>query len=291
MIKDMTGIRKPFTVVELLIVITVLSILAGLLLPALKAAQEQAKAISCMSNLKQIALGTDCYLNDNKLMYPIACEYQNPQRPNTLPLNWQHRIDAYLTKTLLPFNLDWTTGYGESQVIPVWNCQTDCDTYAKEWYESGNISYFANAYLFRGWTTADNNASDTGPAQASGVNGNGMGNTTASQVADPAHTLMVGHWTHSAFLANRALLLASYEWWANSWRWSVNHDYAPENCGNPAQAGWMWNLHGGGANYLAADGHAVWLTSDGIGDCVNPAYGYSTGELFFVPPPATDMNW
>lgn len=65
--------RRPllaFTLVELLVVISIISVLMGILLPALGKVRRQAKTLIGINNQRQIVLAINCFAMDNDESYP-----------------------------------------------------------------------------------------------------------------------------------------------------------------------------------------------------------------------------
>jgi len=67
---DSVGTRKGFTLIEMLVVIAIIALLAGLISGAVAQALTSARRTQCMSNMRQIGVGLTAYMTENNGRFP-----------------------------------------------------------------------------------------------------------------------------------------------------------------------------------------------------------------------------
>jgi prepilin-type N-terminal cleavage/methylation domain-containing protein/prepilin-type processing-associated H-X9-DG protein len=115
---------KGFTLIELLVVIAIVGILVAMLLPAVQAAREAARRMSCQNNIRQIVLAMHNHENTYRLL-PYSKRDTAPQRswaPDTLPFLEQAGM---VSDANFDLTQNWwrSTTYG-SPAVPIPNANT-----------------------------------------------------------------------------------------------------------------------------------------------------------------------
>ena len=147
----MTSRRKnAFTLVELLVVISIIGILVGLLLPAVQAVREAARRAQCSNNLKQLGLAVLSYETANGVLPPGSgsLETSTSIYVTLLPFIEQQAIySAYDPKNpVAAQTLPGTTTEVRSLVIPTIVCPSDSHppTYTLSTFETTGWWYPPN---------------------------------------------------------------------------------------------------------------------------------------------------
>ncbi len=238
--------RGGFTLIELLTVIGILALLAAILLPVFAQARAKGRQTACASNVRQIGAALFLYMQDNDETSP------NGRIPPTIfaghrtfPMNsgWAGRIFSYVkTADLYHCPDDATPGDIPKNAVPVsyginWNLATA--PHASDWT--------APARTVLGFEVENNTARVVRPDEGIGdglsypyttsAAGNGYGMWDLGTTLPPDSALNKGYITRYA-----TGIIDNHE----DPDVPTEYQFAPRG------------RHGGGANYLAADGHVVW---------------------------------
>jgi prepilin-type N-terminal cleavage/methylation domain-containing protein/prepilin-type processing-associated H-X9-DG protein len=264
--------KKAFTLIELLVVIAIIAILAAILFPVFAQAREKARAITCVSNEKQLALGILMYVQDYDETLPYYAYFIIPGGATVGP------SDPPFAPSVGERTVGWNEAvYPYVKNIKIYRCPDTTYLNGGEAANPGGGSPFANL--------------DDSP----------FGQTTYSinaRISGNTGPLDDGPWaTHPPtadgaleFAASTILLSEANDYGSdgtsssdeNEWGWEGRHvdklygdgwDY-----GTDPGATYLTNgrpvlqRHTGGANYAFADGHVKFLSAGYMGLMANPSY-------------------
>ena len=159
-----------FTLVELLVVIAIIAILAALLLPALKQARERAKAVACVSQVRQMGIALLLYAGDHGgRLIPGANPTQSPLS------GWFNLLDAYMGGRDTDF---------DSANRPAWQlCPAKVIRPLRKWSIGYGWNYHGNNNPAGGFGLAEDDAAT--------LYGFGWG-SRLSEITKPSQTIVMG---------------------------------------------------------------------------------------------------
>jgi len=135
---------EAFTLIEILVVISIIALLAAILFPVFARARENARRASCQSNLKQIVLAVRQYTQDYDERFPLEDSTTVPQ--------------TYWVNSVMPYLKSWQVFHCPSYQFsyPTEGAPFNLDAYSSTvWNPPQHIGYAGSTWLFDTSTVAD----------------------------------------------------------------------------------------------------------------------------------------
>ncbi len=228
---------KGFTLIELLVVIAIIAILAAILFPVFARAREQARKMTCLSNLKQIGTAFALYTQDYDGGYPNTGD----------PYLWVGMRFRWPLMPYLGIGQKEAAAFASQSGSPsILICPSDA--FSGTGFDATSYGYSACFYH----TPEQINAMRIENLRA-GLNTPGAGavcvTQTESSIASPAQKALAGEWFNSHETGGGAPL----GYWGT---------LSPPATPGPDR----WK---GGRNYVFADGHARFVLASRLRPAVN----------------------
>lgn len=147
--------RRGFTLVELLVVVSILGLLIAILVPSLSGARRSAKRVACGANLRSIGHGLRSYLNDSNDFLPVV------ERLPSIPFDASNPRPSIATVLLPHIRKNAETNKDPDEALKkagdeVFKCPADVpgvdkerspENRSKSYFQTENSSYMFNVYL------------------------------------------------------------------------------------------------------------------------------------------------
>lgn len=225
---------RGFTLVELLVVISIISLLMSILLPSLQRARAQARSILCRNKQKQLGIATHTYAEDNNNEYLLHEWASNPSDDNYDPDTL-----GYFYGRIAPY-LSIDDSKHPHHVGPEMRCP------------SGEADkYYGNGYYY------DNSATDYGLQSATSGYDN-QGNPIPIkiyQIKSPAEFGMFFDFLYGYLKSNEMEVLTNGSVWGGKWDQTINTIWFAENRGIVPDLLQRLYRHNSGINVVYADTH------------------------------------
>jgi len=135
--------NSGFTLVELLVVVLIISVLVGLLLPAINAARESARATQCINNQGELGKAIIHYDTAKQRLPGVLNPPMDPLNPSYAPTNWVMAIFGELGRMDLWQN--WQGGAGTAVKVGQLMCPSNPDITLGP---PGGLSYVVNLGVY-----------------------------------------------------------------------------------------------------------------------------------------------
>jgi prepilin-type N-terminal cleavage/methylation domain-containing protein/prepilin-type processing-associated H-X9-DG protein len=247
---------QAFTLIELLVVIAIIAILAAILFPVFAQAREKARAISCVSNEKQVSLGVLMYVQDYDETFPLYYwvePFRNSDDPFTPSVTshcygWNEAIYPYI-KNIQAFRCP------DSPRAPSLTVGADGSTFGNnDDAPTGATGYSINARIAGDTGTLDDGAQHQplGDAALEFAANTILLSESSSNTSDGAASSDENEWGWEGRHVDKL--------YGDGWDSGTDPTSKYISVGKPPLT-----RHNGGANYAFSDGHVKFLQGGAMG--------------------------